>query len=397
VLESAALEPASARRYHSAEQKLYRFLGELGPDWCETRSAALRPDGAPGAGLFSPRFLRFFSSSEQLICSFIEYSAEARYSYGTVVGDIFALRSRSIAFGVPAPAPLAPFAKRLLAGYKKLFPPGAWKRLPLLAGDLRGFLATLRVREAAETCLVPPDMPRRDPALAAPLEALRPSTLLSAAITTAFFGCLRVSEYTGTKLRCKDVRLSQAALLLLREIVPIAPVERRGVLMAALATSTRGVSISLTLRRTKASPTAPVEVILWPGVPGACPVTELLVYMAMRRRAGARCSGKHPFFSTSLCSPISRAVIARALQDLASVAGWSASERSRLGPHSLRGGGATAASRGGASERAVKALGRWRSSAVRGYVDAQRMRARLAQAAMARELAREPGSHSGLG
>ena len=72
-----------------------------------------------------------------------EYSAEAGYSYGTVVGDIFALRSRSIAIGIPAPVPLAPFTKRLLAGYKKLFPPGAGKRLPLLAEDLRAFLTTL--------------------------------------------------------------------------------------------------------------------------------------------------------------------------------------------------------------------------------------------------------------
>ena len=393
MLEGAALEPASARRYNSAEQKLYRFLGGLGPTWHETRSAALRTDGAPGVGLFSPHFLRFFSSSEQLVCSFIEYSAQARYSYGTVVGDIFALRSRAVAFGVPAPEPLSPFANRLLAGYKKRFPPGAGKRIPLLAGDLLGFLGTLRAREAAETCLMPGAPFGRDPdASAAPKEELRQSTLLSAVLSTAFFGCLRVGEYTSMALQCKDVQLSQAALLLLRSIVAVSPAERRRVLSATLAAGHSDVFISLTLRHTKASPVASVVVTLWPGIPEACPVTELLLYMAMRRRAGAQSTGEHPFFATAGCSPISRATVARALLDLASVAGWSASERARLGPHSLRGGGATAASRGGASERAVMALGRWRSSAVRGYVNAQRMRARLAQAAMARELARGVGS-----
>ena len=62
-----------------------------------------------------------------------------------------------------------------------------------------------------------------------------------------------------------------------------------------------------------------------------------------------------------------------------------ARDRERLGTHSFRSGGATAAAEGGASVEDIMALGRWRSSAVRDYRRVGPQRARKAQHAQAAE------------
>ena len=87
-------------------------------------------------------------------------------------------------------------------------------------------------------------------------------------------------------------------------------------------------------------------------------------------------------------SPVSRDRVAKLLRALADDEGWPKDSTVLLGPHSLRGGGATAATMGGADELEVKALaGRWKSDAVRGYVEASHMRARKAQRAISKALA----------
>ena len=88
-------------------------------------------------------------------------------------------------------------------------------------------------------------------------------------------------------------------------------------------------------------------------------------------------------FKTYQSSPIQRQHVGQALHALADALGWASEAKACLKPHSLRGGGATAAARGGASEEQIKALGRWASDAVRGYVHAAPERARDAQEAIA--------------
>ena len=75
--------------------------------------------------------------------------------------------------------------------------------------------------------------------------------------------------------------------------------------------------MSFVLRKTKASPAAPVTVTLWPRLQDACPVGELLLYMAMRLRMRARCRGENPFFATEKEAPVSMVALAALLQSLA--------------------------------------------------------------------------------
>ena len=395
-LEAAALEPNSVKRYNSAERKLARFLRSLGPEFEEEWGAWLRVPGSPGCGLFTPQSLRDFSASEELVCLFVEFSAEARYVFGTLKGDLNALRSRAVAFGVPAVPPLTPYARRLLAGYKKLLPGGERKRVPLSAPDYMSFMASLRMKEGEELeCgLVEPG---KQPPNRGTAEKERLSALFLAMLSAGFTGCLRAAEYTGLSLRCQDVTLSKAAADLLAELLCLAPTGRRRVVRERLSEPGNLFCVSLVLRKTKASPSAPVTVTLWAGLRDACPVGELLLYMAMRLRMQARCNGDYPFFASGRGAPIPRQAWAALLQSLAEMDGWSELKAAKLGPHSLRGGGATAASRGGAGELAVKALGRWKSDAVRGYVDASRVRSLEAQRAIAANLAEAWGAGGELG
>ena len=70
------------------------------------------------------------------------------------------------------------------------------------------------------------------------------------------------------------------------------------------------------------------------------------------------------------------------LKGLAKLAGVKPHLLKRLKPHSLRKGGATAASLGGASEEEIKALGRWKSDAVRVYVHSVQAKMKAAQKAL---------------
>ena len=66
-------------------------------------------------------------------------------------------------------------------------------------------------------------------------------------------------------------------------------------------------------------------------------------------------------------------------------AGLSEEQLDKLSPHSLRVGGATAASIGGAHEDVIEALGRWWSD-VRANIDTADVRALRAQQAMERTM-----------
>ena len=142
------------------------------------------------------------------------------------------------------------------------------------------------------------------------------------------------------------------------------------------------------LKKTKASPHAPVRVTIWPFQfnQSACPVTSLLVYMAGRVCADGGLRPESPFFGDEVGAPVSRTLWTRALRRLGEHTGLSEEQLGKLSPHSLRGGGATAASIGGAHEDVIKALGRWRSDAVRVYIDTADVRALRAQQAIERTM-----------
>ncbi len=277
--------------------------------------------------------------------------------------------------GYPPPPSLSPYNARLLRGYKKQLPPGKSKRAPLSTQLLASFVHTLVGAEEVDLARSP--------------TALSQATLQLALLTTAFVACLRVGEYTGHALQWGDVRLSPACRELLCSLLRLPAKERRAHTQASLASPRdRRFFINLVLKKTKASPHAPVRVTLWPFHfnQSACPVTSLLVYMAGRVLADRGLRLESPFFGDEVGTPVSRTLWTRALRHLGEHAGLSEEQLDKLSPHSLRGGGATAASIGGAHEDVIKALGRWRSDAVRVYIDTADVRALRAQQAIERTM-----------
>lgn len=378
-IEDAALEPASSRRYDSAERKLIRFLLYVGMHRDEC-AAMLYSHSLPRRGevgpFFHPDMLAAVLASEDLLCSFLAFSAMSRYAFSTVHGDIYAWRARAIGPGSSAVAPISPYVGKLLKGYKKLFPPGLNKRTPLSGALLLTFMEALICEETRETV--------HDPYI--PTSA----SLQAAMLASAFVACLRVGEYTGSSLLWSDVLLSTAGQDLLRALTRLPAAARRSYAEAEIQRDKlrKLVFVNLVLRRTKASPRAPVRVTLWPFSTSrlACPVVSLLVYMAGRLTGGPPVLSSSPFFSSPEGLPVSRVLWTLSLRSLGKLAGLSDAELSKLSPHSLRGGGATAAAQGGAGETLIKALGRWRSSAVRIYINAADIRAKRAQAAMERTI-----------
>jgi hypothetical protein len=365
-------------RYDVAERKLLRFLLFVGVDEA-TCSKMLLTGSLPRRGeagpFFRPSWMVYFLSSERLIGLFIGFSSAAHYAYSTVVGDLFAFRSRAVAPGLAPPPSLSPHIARLLRGYKKVLPPGKNKRTPLSTQLLVSFVSTLAGAEAAD--------------LAENTVTLSPATIQLALLTTAFVACLRVGEYTGHALQWTDVRVSPACCELLRSLLRLPAEVRRAHTRTSLAAAQdRRFFINLVLRKTKASPHAPVRVTLWPFRlnQSACPLTSLLVYMASRVLADGGLCPTSPFFGDALGTPVCRTLWTRALRRLGEQAGLSEEQLGKLSPHSLRGGGATAASVGGAHEDIIKALGRWRSDAVRVYIDTADVRALRAQQAIERTM-----------
>ena len=116
-LLGAALEQSTKKRYGGAVAKLARFL----------HVAGLRKGEVPigmETGRACPRVLGALVTSDVVMAGFLAYQANGKYAHGTASGDVSALRSLAVGPGVPPLPPISKYLNRILAGYKKLFPPG---------------------------------------------------------------------------------------------------------------------------------------------------------------------------------------------------------------------------------------------------------------------------------
>ena len=184
------------------------------------------------------------------------------------------------------------------------------------------------------------------------------AALLRAVLTMGFYGCLRVSEYlrskdSGKMLRLEDVSFDE---------------ERHQMI--------------LHLRKSKTNQRGPPQKVVIAATGDAtCPVQAMLAYLAVRPTSAPT---DPLFFSMVAGRPLTSSAFNRSLKVIAKMLGLA--DHNRYSSHALRSGSATSAVMGGASHDEVKALGRWRSDAVEGYIrlQAQRADAQRGQSALHR-------------
>ena len=174
--------------------------------------------------------------------------------------------------------------------------------------------------------------------------------MLWAAFTTAFFGFLRVSEFTSqgqhdprVHLTVNDVRIQQSYASIRIKTSKVDPYRK-------------GHKVHLAANH------GPL-----------CPVTALARY-AYRRLTASRVA---PFFQFDSGRPLTRKSLAFHLHRLLKGVGMRAVS---YNTHSFRIGAATAAARAGMPGWSIRRLGRWHSSAYHGYISAahQKIDRRLA-------------------
>ena len=358
-LEQAALEPGTKHRYKRAVAKLVNYLLA-----CGLRRTSLRNLGT------RPSALGELVSDNVVMAGFIAHLASARYASSTAQGDIFALRSLSTCQDGSPLAPMSKYVARLLVGYGKLFPAGKGAA-PLAQSALIDILDVLDTTVAAQT--------------SNPAEVAR-AIMAKALFLLAFTACLRCGEYSGNSLRWSDVSFSKAAEKLLQELGAVqsmTPAQGEAWVRAqGNVRGWEGTAVRITLRHTKASPTVPVDVLVYPSgsMDLPCPVSALITHAYATQ--AQQTIKRSPVFSIDGVKGVPSAWVGATLVGLAEVVGVAPALLKRTKPHSLRKGGATAASLGGASEEEIKALGRWKSDAVRGYVHITQSRMRAAQRAL---------------
>ena len=377
ALEEGALEPTTKKRYRYAARKFARFLLSLG------LSARELPAGLAEGWVRDRESLAALLRSEVIVASFLGFSFAGEFAYSTAKGDLSGLRALCVCAGGGSFPPGTDYIRKLLKGYRKLVPAGS-------GSAVLSQQVWLQMLHAVDAAVGHPSTPRY---------GVEEGVLLKAILVVAFTACLRSGEYTGGALTWGDVALSAEARALLKGL-EAAEVDPRGaeawLRKHGRARAWVGVLVELTLRHTKASPSKPVSVLVFPneGATGPCAVSALLAHMYVAERPALKRSGKEqPVFRSYLPSHgalrggVSRQWVGAKLAGLAALVGVDEAVRGRLKPHSLRKGGATAAALGGASNEEIKTLGRWKSDAFRVYVVAACMRMRRAQRAVAAAVA----------
>lgn len=190
----------------------------------------------------------------------------------------------------------------------------------------------------------------RDPVRRDHLEAMKAvwdaqgdrGTMLWAAACLCFFGCLRAGE----ALAPESGRFDPKAHLGWEDVMldPAEKPEWIKVKIKESKTDRLRKGALITLCRTR----EPV-----------CPVVALLKFMGLRK------AGSGPFFRLTEGKGLDRKVFVQEVKEALRRSGRSAEG---ISGHSFRIGAATEASRNGASDEQIKALGRWSSRAYRGYV-----------------------------
>lgn len=188
------------------------------------------------------------------------------------------------------------------------------------------------------------------------------NTMLWAACTLAFFGCLRSGELTVPSRAAFDPSIHLTAMDI------------------AVDSHNDPSILQLRLKQSKTDPFR-TGVMVYVGKTNStlCPVSAVLAYMA------ARPADPGPLFRFADGSPLTRQALVRKLRG--------ALRQLDINPdlfsgHSFRIGAATAAHRAGIDEATIRMLGRWESDAVLRYI--RTPRAQLA--ALSQQLARHTTS-----
>lgn len=169
--------------------------------------------------------------------------------------------------------------------------------------------------------------------------------LLSTAFTLAFFGFFRISELLGQGHRRRDVGQG-----LLYSDCDVSSSDHINIFLASSKTDQRGKGTQVAIQQVKK-------------FPSLCPVHHLRNYVAIRPRV------RGPLLVHFNGSPLTRFQFQAVLKKAASALGW---EVGHYSSHSFRIGAATTAALNGTPLESIMRRGRWKSSAVRGYIRTQR-------------------------
>jgi integrase len=168
------------------------------------------------------------------------------------------------------------------------------------------------------------------------------SCMFKAAFSLAFFGFLRLGEFTSYSKK------PQAEVTLLSTDVSVSRAAGRRVVVVQI-------------RRSKNNQHGPAQQITIPSGRARyrCPVQAVVDYITARpQRAQA-------FLCHYDLTPLTRREFQRVLRKVAAAAGL---REGHLTPHSFRIGAATEAASLGYSEVQIQSFGRWRSAAYRSYI-----------------------------
>ena len=312
--------------------------------------------GGPKKMFLTAKAYRALMAKEDVVAGFIAYMYQRGLGFETIRVSVNAMRSSSIAAGVPQLLPASRYTSQLLAGLKKLLPALEKDKQLELPPDTELELL-LALESNLET---------------APEDERRELLIVHAALTYGFAACARVSEYTGDRaFWWWDVVFSPEVYERLWgpgcnvDATPAAVRE-------AIATIPEGQSwLAVNIYRAKQSLAKSIQKKLVATAPlPACPVASMAAY-AMAVLRGKKLPGKKSHFFTSADgTPLTAKAMREWLRPAVRQSSMDITDEEikRIGTHSLRSGGATAAVEGGAVEEEVREMGPWRSNALLAYL-----------------------------
>lgn len=291
--------------------------------------------------LLATRLMHVSKISHNLLLQFIAYLvSDRKLAYNTICVYINAVRDWLVSSGRRDPLDVSGtklrIYKKFMQGVRRQTKSRRHYRHPFKKREMRLLLTTLPM------CGFTKEM----------------RVLLKAVLLTAYFGCLRVSEYSRTNtnsdtfLRTRDVKFIR---------------DRRGKLSR----------VKLRLRRTKTTQFGSNTFVdLFPSNDiEYCPVEALYQYSNLCRII----VDKNQAFFCSASQPLTDSKFNRLLRTVIKCAGL---DPARYSSHSLRAGGATVAADNGTPSWVVQRLGRWKSECYKIYIRSTKNSINIAQGKM---------------
>ena len=271
------------------------------------------------------------SVNELLLCRFIASLAQEGLSPSTIKSYLAGVRHAQITKGFPEPAKTTtmPRLKLLQTGVAKAratvsVSSSPKQRLPITPNILAGLLSEWMAPAGSSA------------------DAARDLALLRAAATTCFFGFFRAGEITIPTQSSFDHRCHLAW-------GDVAADDKQPPAI-----------IRIHLKRSKCDQLGKgVDVYLGRSGGPACPVTELLCYIAYRGPVPG------PFFLFADGSPLTKAVFVSRVRSALASRGF---QPDAYAGHSFRIGAATAAANAGLEDSVIRLMGLWNSDAFHRYI-----------------------------